>query len=102
MPRHRRACARTTWSASSSGTPPVWCRSSSQPDLVRSRSLPTSTDRAHMLRRVASGLLACALALLGLVALTAAPAPAHAAPAPAPARLAPVVVVAVPDLRWTD
>src|SRR4051794_39479596 len=75
--------------------PRAWCRSSSRPGLVRSRSLPTSTDRAPALRRVASGLLASALAVAGLLCVAG---PAQAAPA----RLSPVVLVGVPDLRWTD
>src|SRR4051794_25129148 len=73
-----------------------WCRNSNGPALVRSRSLPTTTDRGPALRPVASGVLACALTLAGLLGLTAVPAQA------APARLAPVVLIGVPDLRWTD
>ncbi|HMC67553.1 MAG TPA: hypothetical protein VKJ07_00230, partial [Mycobacteriales bacterium] len=58
--------------------------------------MPTTTDRATSLRPVASGLLVCALAVAGLIALAL---PARGAPARAPGH---VVLIAVPDLRWTD
>ena len=45
---------------------------------------------------MAYGLLALGLALVGLVGLTDVPAQAS------PARVAPVVLIGVPDLRWTD
>ena len=58
--------------------------------------MPTSTDGVPVARSVASGVLACALMLAGLLGLMDVPAQA------APARLAPVVLIAVPDLRWSD